>query len=130
MKRLSTRDKEDICYQLQGILRPSQVVDVACDAQRMIVYAAVEYRNGGSYLPDGHIYGLAAQIYKADGGEKGFWNYNYVVTSDEMPAESYGIAHMERYCHCPVRILKRLSPPKNEWAQEWRDKCRQNAKRK
>ena len=91
MKRLSTRDKEDICYQLQGILRPSQVVDVAFDAQRMIVYAAVEYRNGGSYLPDGHIYGLAAQIYKADDGEKGFWNYNYVVTSDEMPAESCGI---------------------------------------
>jgi len=126
MKNLGTRDKADIIEQLQRILKPSVVVKTAIDPKRMIAYAAVEY-HGGSYLPNGHVYGVVARIYEANADEKGYWNYNFVVTSDEMPAESYGIAHIEHYCHCPIRILRELYSPKNESAKEWRAACFQNA---
>lgn len=137
-KSMSTADKQDIFAQLDYIVRPSVIVDAAIDTKRMVAYAAVEYHtdNNSSYLPDGMIFGLVASIYDADERGEGYLGYNFVVTSDEMPSESMGISDMEYYCHCPIRILKKLSKPNyrdtesNEWAMEWREICAHNARRK
>ena len=139
-KKLTQYDVQDIFRQLRECLEPSKVVDVAIDKRRMIAYVAVAFygnARGNDCMPDGDVYALVAPIYEADDDDR-LWarHRNFVVTSDEMPAESMGICEMEQYCHCPARILKQLSTPRywcseaNERAIEWRQICKQNAKRK
>lgn len=127
--KISTADKVAIRRQFERILKPSKVVDIAIDTKRMVAYAAVAFYGndrGNYFLHDSEVYGIAAQIF-----ERGNFDWDkFTITSDEMPSETEGIAHMERYCHCPLRLLKRLSPAKNDWAQEWRVVCRKNASRK
>jgi hypothetical protein len=38
--------------------------------------------------------------------------------------------HVPCYYDCPEAILKLLSPTDNEWSLKWRNKCRENAKKK
>ena len=129
MKRaLRITDKRDVRRQLERILAPSRVVDVAFDARRMVVYAAVEYHaytpSPTQYMPDGQIYAIAATIY--DGDVYGSF-YDFEVTSDELWSESY--LTMEKYCHCPARILRKLTSPRDAHTAAWRQQCKQNAKR-
>ena len=50
-----------------------------------------------------------------------YHNFFYKVMDESMgPVES----------ECPESILKLLSPTDSEWANEWRGRCRENAKRK
>ena len=133
-KKLTQCDVQDIFCQLQEIFEPSKVVDVGIDTKRMVAYVAVAFygsERGNDYLPDGTVYAAVAPIYEADDYDRRHARYrNFVVTSDAMPAESMGLTFNERYCHCPARILKKLSAPKNERAAEWRQVCKQKAKRK
>lgn len=134
--RLSKFDKLDIHCQLAEILSPSAVVDVAIDEKRLIAYAAVAFHTntGNNYLPDGAVFAAVAPIHEADDFDKRFFRHNFTVTSDAMPAESMGICEIERYCHCPARILKKLSAPhyrssqENERAAQWRQICKQNGR--
>lgn len=133
MLKLTVDDKQSIASQLECILRPSIVIDVAFDTERMCAYAAVEYHSAqrSNYLPDGHVFGLVAPIYDAEEcGEWGNWGERFTVTSDAMPSETMGIAEMSRYCHCPIKILKKLSPPQNDWARQWREVCFENCRQK
>lgn len=127
MKTKPSVRESDIFNQLQDILNPSTVVDVAIDFKRKIAYAAVAFHTntGNNYLPDGAIFAVVAPIHKADSFEKSF-GYNFIVTSDAMPAESMGLSEIKSYCHCPARILDKLSAPKNEQAAKWRQICRRN----
>lgn len=130
-KKFTNADKLSITCQLQEILRPCKVVDVGFDTKRMIVYVAVAWQSheGNNYLPDGDVYAVAAPIHEADDWERAS-GYSFTVTSDEMPAESMGIYVMERYCHCPAKILKKLSAPhyrtglQNYRSAKWRELCK------
>jgi len=50
-----------------------------------------------------------------------YYNFGYKDMSEEMgPCES----------ECPERILKLLTPTTYEWAQQWRDRCWENIKKR
>lgn len=132
--KLTAMDHFHLVKQLKGILPPHEVVDVAFDCKRAVAYVAAEAhsvkRDGSLDLLDRDVFAIVAPIYQGDDFDKKIFGYNFVVTSDSMPAEFQGLTCNERYCHCPARILKQLSPPANERAAEWREVCKRNAQRK
>lgn len=75
-----------------------------------VAYLAVEHS-------DGRIEGWAARysLYKR--------SEEFLICEELLP-EDYLIEPC--CCHCPKKILDRLSPTTNEWATEWRNRCRQN----
>jgi len=70
-------------------------------------------------MRDGRVMGIACMTrwWQSD-----YFNFGYKDMSEDMGP---GIAN------CPKRILDLLSePPPNEWAQEWRERCRENIKQR
>jgi hypothetical protein len=77
------------------------VIDTALCGR--VVYAAVR-------SPDGQeVFGLVLLTERREG-----LLYTKPVSDDMGPAED----------RCPARILDRLTPPSNEYAREWRERCR------
>lgn len=68
-----------------------------------VIYAAVRSEDGGE------VFGLVLLAER-----RGGTLYTKPVSEDMGPAEDY----------CPARILDLLSAPSNEWAREWRERCR------
>lgn len=64
---------------------------------------------------EGDITGIVARYYFSHGD---------IIEKTEP--ESWG----PYFCRCPKKILDILSPTDDEWAQEWRAKCRENCKAK
>lgn len=64
--------------------------------------------------PDGRVFAAVMRLSR----NQGDWNER-TVTEMEGPLD-YG---------CPIRILDRLSEPQNGYAREWREACRNNAKK-
>ena len=52
---------------------------------------------------------------------RSYYNFSYKIISEDMgPCED----------KCPESILKRLSPTDSPWANEWRERCWENVKKK
>lgn len=68
-----------------------------------VVYAAVRAASAGE------VFGLVLLTERRHG-----LLYTKPVSEDMGPAED----------RCPARILDRLTPPSNEYAREWRERCR------
>ncbi len=96
-----------------------------------VYYAAIEpLKRYGEKQPDGsrliedipegerHVWGA---IFLTSTNAKDYYNFSYKdMDESEGPGES----------ECPVSILNLLTPTNSEWANEWRKRCRENAKRK
>jgi len=71
-------------------------------------------------IPEVERYVWAA-VFLTSINSKDYYSFSYKDMSEDMgPCES----------ECPVSILKLLSPTDNQWANEWRERCWENAKRK
>ena len=78
-----------------------------------VYYAAVERTDGK--------YGTFCAVILADVGERDYYNISIKVMSDDMgPA----------YYDCPASILALLSETDNEFALEWRARCREEVRKK
>ena len=78
-------------------------------------YAAVKRT-----MPSGKTYVFGA-VCLTTVDSKDYFNFSYKDMSEDMgPGD----------CKCPVSILDLLSPTENEYALEWRRRCRENAKGK
>jgi hypothetical protein len=78
-----------------------RVIDTALHGR--VVYAAVRSRDGQE------VFGLVLLTERREG-----LIYTKPVSEDMGPAED----------RCPARILDRLTPPSNEYARQWRERCR------
>ncbi len=78
-----------------------RVIDTALYGS--VVYAAVRSRDGQE------VFGLVLLTERREG-----LLYTKPVSEDMGPAED----------RCPARILDRLTPPSNEYARQWRERCR------
>jgi hypothetical protein len=68
-----------------------------------VIYAAVRSREGKE------IFGLVLLAER-----RGGTLYTKPISEDMGPAED----------RCPARILDLLTPPSNDWARQWRERCR------
>ena len=68
-----------------------------------VIYAAVRSRN------EKEVFGLVLLAERRDG-----ILYTKPISEDMGPAED----------RCPARILDLLTAPSNDWAREWRERCR------
>ncbi len=68
-----------------------------------VIYAAVRSRDGKQ------VFGLVL-LAERQGGTL----YTKPISEDMGPADD----------RCPARILDLLTPPSNDWAREWRERCR------
>lgn len=95
-----------------------------------VYYAAVEnLKRYGKKQPDGTqpIEDIPeaerfvwAAVFLTSVDNKDYHNFSYKDMSEDMgPCE----------CRCPESVLKLLSPTDSQWANEWRERCRENAKR-
>lgn len=81
-----------------------------------VYYAAI--RRTDKETGENHVFGCVC-LTSVD--NKDYYNFSYKDMSEDMgPAES----------RCPLGILDLLSPTESEWALEWRQRCRDNAKNK
>jgi hypothetical protein len=78
-----------------------RVIDTALIGR--VVYAAVRSRDGEE------VFGLVLLTERREG-----LLYTKAVSEDMGPAED----------RCPARILDLLTPPSNEYARQWRERCR------
>lgn len=73
---------------------------------------------GACELGDGQIIGAVILMHT---NSKDYYNFSYKIVEESMgPCES----------ECPESILKLLTPTENEWANQWRDRCREYNARK
>jgi hypothetical protein len=92
-----------------GLQRDGEIVDCATVASTF--YAAVR-----DYA-DGKVWALVVLMQRS----RGDFNFHYKELTETMgPAED----------RCPLRILDLLSPTDNEYAVEWRERCRRSAARR
>ncbi len=98
-----------------------------------VYYAAVKQLKrciSSERLPDGtypseeipeeerHVW---AAVFLTSTDSRDYYNFSYKDMSEDMgPCES----------ECPEAILKLLDPTDSQWANEWRERCWENAKRK
>jgi hypothetical protein len=82
---------------------------LAISLKGSVAYMACQYRDGDGKT---HVYGLVCQLFK-DGNDRG-----YKPVEETMgPFES----------DCPARILDLLTPTDSQYANEWRERCRNRA---
>lgn len=98
-------------YNLEGNGERYEVLDVAIVRLRTL-YAAVKIKETGEVWAAVYLLGYAPNDY---------YNFGYKDMDETMgPNES----------ECPERILKLLTPTDSKWANEWRERCWQNIKRR
>lgn len=67
--------------------------------------------------------------------ERETWAAVFLTRTDGRNYYNFYYKDMDETCgpgqaECPESILKLLSPTDSQWANEWRERCRENAKRK
>lgn len=73
-------------------------------------YGAIKQKSSGN------VFGV---VFKTSVDNRNYFNFSYKDMEETMlPSE----------CDCPIGILKLLSPTDNEWANEWRKNCNENAR--
>lgn len=94
------------------LLRDSDHEIVECATVRRVFYAAVRTKSTGE------VWALIVLIRRSPGGD---FNFAYKDMSETMgPAEA----------SAPAKVLDALSPTTNEYALEWRAKCRERLTRR
>lgn len=63
------------------------------------------------------------------------WAAVFLTRTDSRDYYNFCYKDMDETCgpcqaECPESILKLLSPTDSQWANEWRERCRENAKKK
>lgn len=81
----------------------------------------------------GSTYYAAVQHVHPDGKVE-VWAAVILTKRDRDPVYNLGVKHMDETagpyeCKCPMGILKLLTPPLNDYAAQWREKCRAYAAR-
>lgn len=101
IKKICTSDSKE-----NGSWFPLKVIAVGST-----VYAAVERKR-----PTGEHF-VYAEVFLTSVNSKDYYNFSYKNMDETCgPYET----------DCPASILNLLSPTDNEFAKEWREKCRQN----
>jgi len=96
-----------------------------------VYYAAVEtLKRYGKKQPDG-----SRPIEDIPEGERRVWAAVFLTTTDAKDYCNFSYKDMDESVspfksECPVSILNLLSPTDDEYANEWRARCRENAARK
>lgn len=96
-----------------------------------VYYAAVEtLKKFGAKQPDGTL-----EVKDIPAEERRVWGAVFLTSVNSCDYYNFSYKDMSEdmgpgQADCPESILKLLSPTDNEWANEWRERCRQNAARK
>lgn len=96
-----------------------------------VYYAAVEkLKRYGEKQPDGTL-----PVEDIPEEERNVWAAVFLTSTDSKDYYNFSYKDMDEsvgpgQAECSASILKLLSPTDSEWANEWRELCRQNAARK
>lgn len=136
-KKNGTIDKKAECdaYFLEGLNRGHYDI-LKSTMKGNVYYAAVKDLKRVLKDEDGHyMKDSEGNILFEDIEDGHVWGCVFLVSVDNKDYFNFSYKDMDETCgpgyyDCPESILKLLSPTNNEWANEWRKKCREHNDRK